>query len=221
MSNKSIPLQFKCYCGQSLKIINEPFYAGFDEEPVYITKLKCDSCGIESMWAIDALDAHFSITEYKKNERKEVMYNDGSGIVQVFVGGVYIGTDVEMLEILKKTFLTSKNKRIEEELKSHYEYMLEEEPKMKYNRKKIVEMLFEFEEDLYMTLEDLEEELGLLSFVNSNGYCYIGEVMEFQGVFESELTEEQIKYLIENGKAFLKLHNIDEGRFRLYHFTNH
>lgn len=149
------------------------------------------------------------------------MYNEGSGIVQVFIGGVYMGTNDEFLEILKKTFLTSKNKRIEEELKNHYEYMLEEEPEMEYDREKIVEMLFECEEDLYLTLENLEEDLGLLSFVDRDGYCYIGEMIEIQGVFESELTEGQIKRLIKNGKAFLKLHNISEDRFRLYHFTSH
>lgn len=70
MSDKFVPLQFKCICGHILNIISEPFYAGFDEEPVYITKLKCDNCGVESMWAKDALDAHFSITEYKKKQQE-------------------------------------------------------------------------------------------------------------------------------------------------------
>lgn len=71
MSNKTVTLQFKCYCGSVLNIHTEPFYTGFGEEPIYITKLKCDNCGIESMWALDALDAHFSITEYKKNEKQD------------------------------------------------------------------------------------------------------------------------------------------------------
>lgn len=155
------------------------------------------------------------------------MHNDGSGIVQVFIGGIKIDNEDHMLDILKKTFLTSNNESVIAELELYYQFILEnfidEIPISwkKYDRKEVVNLLFARVEHLNETLRDLENELGLLSFHFQNGYCYIGEMMEFQGVFETELTEEQLKYLIENGKAFLKMHNIDESRFRLYHFTSH